>query len=150
MNYCINIDYHYFCMHIMYSYSITGTELNILYWSETSMNKTQQNKLKYKQKSFAVLWHSTAAFLLFAYVYFHISVLFLLINFISHLAQKWPSNIAEQSSEFLNSVSPVDTHEKLWWAIQFSGQILKQKSSVRNICWNTFCSLLTGKNSLHS
>lgn len=54
MNYCINLDYHYFCMHIMYSYSITGTEQNIWYRSETSVNKntTESAKVKTNHLSF--------------------------------------------------------------------------------------------------
>lgn len=144
MNYCINIDYHYFCMHIMYSYSITGTELNILYWSETSMNKIQQNKLKYKQKSLVVLWHSTAAFLLFAHVCFHISVLHSLINFIFYLVQGELLKLLSIQVT-LNSGCLINTLEKIVMGYSVFMSDFKKKSSVRNICWNTFCSLLTGK-----
>lgn len=61
MNYCINLDYHYFCMHIMYSYSITGTEQNIWYRSKTSINKntTEWAKVKTNHFSFFLLiWAS--------------------------------------------------------------------------------------------
>lgn len=125
MNYCINIDYHYFCMHVMYSYSVTGTELNILYWSEMSMNKIQQNKLKYKRKSPVVLWHSTAAFLVCTHVFSYFSSSFT-YKFHFLFGVGWTSKIAKHSSNFLNSVSLVNTQEKSGWSIKFSCHIEKK------------------------